>query len=594
MPDRLLLADGTSFLLLANATDKLLLSTSANAKSVRRVPKGHQPVLKPFPGRSTTHRHRRVHRPAVAVTPTTPTYYPFVSTAAGAVTPRWRVRVVGLATANYTGHGEFPSAVPTLGPFRLNAMNETRVTVSIDDPSWSNMEFTGQRLVEVWLDGDLKFRGWPVRGPIDKGARTCTFQLFDETWPLWRRVFGRADRTNLLHNGGFEESASSYSPWTLDGSGTVTIDTTTVNDGSRSLKMVSAGGAYLYQSRYVQHTYPPGLVVRFAVYFHIPTGDVSPNGNLAGVIKVTDPTLPSNPYFYGFVIDDDAPRGGWERRYVDALLSKANTNYLVEVRLYGTTGTIYWDSAQLVFNEATTLEFPGEDQAVMFRKIVEYAQDTNQGKSPLGLATNCPATGVRVLPAYVHADHRGIYQALQELAGTPNGPDFDVVLTPGTTTFTTYHPSKGSTHAEWTLEEGRNLGAVVYEPDGSELATSVIVLGETPDFDREESGAVDTSQTGGLILERVVRAQPNTPVSLLTPTAQEMVDQAKQLPVFVRAPILDPDRELIHGLEVGDILPVRVDTGLTQLDGVNNYRVVAFTVPPTADRIDVDLVPVPA
>lgn len=583
MPDRLLLADGSSLLLLANGTDKMLLAADAAA------------ATRPGPQRfSRWQTPRRQHRPrhvrrrplyGTAFTPTSPTFYPAVSTDSAARNPRWRTRLTGL---DYAGKGELASATVESWSEHLNGLSEVRLSFSASDPAMAEFE-SGTRYVEVWLDRDLKFRGPAIRSLYDFATQRFQVQCKDQLWAFSERVFGRADVPNLVSNGGGESGTTG---WATGGSVTHTADTVIVNEGSQSHKLVGTGRITQTIAGGIRHTYPPGLSYRLALDVYEYTSSTAPAGTTVGKLTITDPETSIS---YDTVCKITDQKGGWQSLTADIFVSKANVTYTAVVTLYGNSAGRNFDRVRVVRNEATTVAFPGEDLAIAYAKVLQYGQDASQGQSSLGIGTNCATTGQTVMVGWAHADHRALMSAIDELTQRPLGADWGLVYTPGGTTFTTYWPSKGSTHNEWEL--GGNFQIIAgstVEADLSQVKTTSIVIGEDSSFSRDEGGYVDTSQMSGLVLTDVFRAAPGTPTRHLDQLAQERVNARKQLVSIDRLVIYDPDRELIHGLEVGDIVPRRLDIGWSQVDGRALRRVVSKTVPASADRVALDLIPVPS
>lgn len=582
MSDAWQLEGSTDRWLLEDGTGVWQLEAGASARFGHRMGRHrHRPTSKPVPHRPRHVRRRPLY--GTAFTPTTPTFYPAVSTSAAARTPRWRVKIVDF---DYQAHGELVSASVDAWSDTLDGLSEVRVSFSGSDPAVSEFQ-AGTRWIEVWLDGDIKFRGYPVRASYNFDRQAYTVQCFDQLWPFTQRVFGRADVPNLLVNGGFESGTGN---WTTAGSVTFTVDTSIVNEGTQSGKLAGSGRISQTISGGIRHTYPPGLTYRLALDVYEYATSASPAGTVVGTLRITDPDT-SQVYSASCRLTDQ--KGGWQSLTADLFVSKANTTYTATVTLYGNVVGRNFDRVRVVRNEATTLDFPGQDQAIAYQRVVQYGQDGSQGQSTLGIGTNCPATGQTIMVGWPHADHRGLMSAIDELTQRPAGADWSLVYLPAATTFTTYYP-KGSTHDEWLLEVGRNIVGGSVEVDVAQVKTSGIVIGEDSSFSRDEGGYVDTSQMSGLVLTDVFRAAPGTPTRHLDQLATERVDARKQLVAIPRVTVMDPDRELIHGIEVGDTLPVRLDIGMTQIDGRAYYRVVAKTVPASADRLSLDLVPVPA
>ena len=533
-----------------------------------------------FPGHSSP--PLRAPFLSVGNTPTAPHYGGVSGFAAVAGTPpRWMVRIVGL---DYAKKAELVSVANGEWTERLNGFDELRFTISTADPAIAEFR-VWTRWVELWLDGDIKFRGFPVRADLSVDAQTVTVQCFDQLYPFHRRVFGRADRKQYGTNGGFEDGLTG---WTSNGGITATSETVgPINEGSKSAEL-SAGG-YISQSIHVPpHTYPPGLMLRTACDYYIQSGASLASG-VALEVLVTDPdtgvvTSSTTSTLDGSINTETVD--GWQQVTADVLLSRHGVQYTIERRVYAPeTGFAWADRVRTVFNDATTVPFPGADQAIVYRNVVQYGQDESEGQSHLGIGTDCAATGVTIYPAYKHAEHRPLMSAIDELTERTDAPDWDLVFLPAATNFKTYYPSKGSTRTEWEIGGNLQILSGSVDVDGSQTTTSAIVTGQNGDFERDEGGYADTSSMSGLVLTDVIRADVGSPVRFFDQRAEEHVDKRKALTALFRGWIADRDRAAIHDIDVGDVLYRRLDTGLVQVDGRAQVRVVEKRVPQSADRV---------
>lgn len=290
---------------------------------------------------------------------------------------------------------------------------------------------------------------------------------------------------------------------------------------------------------------------------------------------------------YTFIpLDADTPKDVWIRMEIAMTVPPtAGSTEDINFRLYPPHGVAYWDEVTLTLNER--LAFYGQDQALIFKGLVEHAQDPVYDKSDLNIGTNCPLTGVTRTREFFFANHQEVRELVDEFPTLNNGFDYSVEVTPTTRMATTYFPMKGERKPQFTLELGRNIASLSIEQDGTQTANSIIVLGEGDGSDREEGTAIDKLALEGVILEKVYNARPGSDIKTLDDQAKLGLDRFKQLITVVTVTTYEGGGNFIGKLVVGDIVPVVVKYGWIDFEA--DYRIVGMTLDPDNDTVAFDL-----
>lgn len=244
------------------------------------------------------------------------------------------------------------------------------------------------REVQVWRNGRLMWWGVPVRP--EANSKRVTVQASGLTWYFDHRYFGKANRTNYLLNGSFENDLAN---WT-------TVNTTPTIVGSHVVKGTKAvlleqttarQEAYLEQVVRVTGT-AVGTVWTLAGHFFIPPetwqgeafdarGLTISRRNLAGTI------LESAVY----EISGASNRGTAERGEI-LIATPANVTEDLLIRTYSPATQIYWDALSVTIFESVSSVSSGypnydwtSDMGEMIERIATHATDAAYDKSSLNL-----------------------------------------------------------------------------------------------------------------------------------------------------------------------------------------------------------------
>lgn len=475
--------------------------------------------------------------------------------------------------------------------WELNAEGGASFVSPKADPLTAEVSLLG-REIQIYRDDDLLHWGVPVRASSAGSQGPVRFDTKGLWWYFRRRFFGSANRTNMIANPSFEDDLAGWNVSDASLTATAVTGPPTPVLGSKTARLVTAAkGQNNYLSRQWSYrtNFPPGQYVTLTGWVWIDNaGWVGPAYEGRGLMLVR--RVGGEIVRWTFApIDDATPRGRWVRLETAFTVTPFEDGTL-EARLYSPGGTVRWDATQAVLMESTSANWPdGNDQAELARRIVSYAQ-TGRGKSDLNIGTNTPETGVSFFRAWQHAEHAEIAETIEdEFVQVDDGFDISIEVTPKTRTFTTHYPRKGSDKSgTLTLATSTNVADYRYDLDALATATSVIVLGDGDGPDREEGEAVDTSILDGLVLEDVLNAPSGTEVTRLAPIAdEELATRKRVLEVLEVVAHEGNSDDLIHGLEVGDIVRATIDDGFVQVDA--KYRVVRKTLNARSDTVTLTL-----
>lgn len=490
-----------------------------------------------------------------------------------------------------TPYGTLDDAKVTDLSWELNGAGAARISLATTDPDAALM-VTG-REVQIYLTGVTDPIFW---GPIVRpqaGLDETTWQCAGLLWYFAHRFMGRADRTNLLTNGDFESSETGWSFSSV----THSIDTGTVNDGTKSEKLTGTaadhvGNAYQIWTHPAEG-HPDGDYVTASVWVNIPSADyVGGALNDFGLVAVHK-DADGNAIDAGVAeIGDDTEKDKWIP--LETGVSYVKEGHTVELRLFPPHGVAYFDTATLTYMESLSFVplVGGVDVTDIIKGIVDYAQDNypgfSHGKSDLNIGTAGSDTNVTRRIAYQFAEHRNILDAILEYV-RQGLCDISIELTSTTRTFTVWPIQKGSVYGT-TLELDVNVADFSWSEDLENGASSVVLLGPGDGPDRPEGGASDSSLVGGAFtLEIVEQAPDNTTVGQLDVRAQE------RLKVVARPEVFDvttlPDAGVIGDLQVGDTVPVVISHGWVDID--DTYRVVRIEADVLKDQATITLNAVP-
>jgi hypothetical protein len=438
------------------------------------------------------------------------------------------------------------------------------------------------REIQIVRDGDVLFWGPVVRAEIDddRGHIQCA----DPRWYLTRRFFGKADRTNLLSNGDFEDGATD---WTGTGL-TPVVDPIRYAHGTRSIRLTgtSAGhDTYLTQTYTHDHQFSPeGDELTIAAEVWVSSADYAGDATASlglfaerrnsddDLVDVAGDQADDHPALINSALAKDQ----WV--HLETTLTGVREGDTIKVFLYPPFGTAWWDLVTLTLHES--LSFLEQDMATIIRGIISYAQGGmgfSHGKSDLGIVVSAAPTGVTLSRTYQFDEHQNIGDALDEFTRRHGGVDY--TFDPASRTLTASHPQAGTVHDELTLEYGVNLSKFRWSHDRTQKADQVVVLGPGDGPDREEGGASATPT--GPTLEDVTVAPDGTTLAELDQAA------AERLAVLTHPEILEVTcTDIIGVLNPGDWVPVTIAP--LDLDSVT-YRAMTITIDPANDSVGVTL-----
>lgn len=536
------------------------------------------------------------------------------------IIPRGKKRRAVVTDANGAPYGELETAKIGAITFELNRPEEFSLALPVDDAKANLLLEERIREVQVWRGDQLLAWGPALRPSADKRwlAVTCRGAL----WHLTRRHIGKAERTNYIVNGDFEDGLAGWNfksseyqiaydlPGRQDTPPRHEIVSFPVVTGRRALELenfVEGTDAFGWQSfewTVDEELSPDGdrWTLKGYVFVASFSGPATEGGRGLYLerFSTTEPhpdpkMLALNPNAkksieHVFVpIDEETPLGVWHRMEIGLETPpKAGEPEVVNVRLYAPDGVVRWDAISLTLEER--LAFFGKDQtSVIAKQIVEHLQDAAYGKSDVNISTACAPSGVLRDRTYVHSEHPNGFDALEEFVSLDDGFDFAVRYTPTERIFTTYHPERGTHWARFSLELGRNIADFAWALDGEAAASSIVVLGQGDGSDREEGAAIDaTAFSGGLTLEEVFTAPPETPIDSLDNIAVERLAVTSAPEVLaVKTTRPQPGQpDPIGVLWPGDTVPVTIRRGVLEI--VGTYRIVRLTINPD-DTLDLVL-----
>ena len=490
--------------------------------------------------------------------------------------------------------GDLPHAFPSTWTRTIGQEDEVAFTSPKYDPA---TELLGAPLTEaqLWRNEDLKTWG-PVLGDNGGSASgAVSFTMRGVWWYFRRRFFGTANRLNMITNGDFEDGLAG---WRTFGGADPTVFDAELGEalgvepltGTKAIAFLSSAGQNYYVRRRWSFStnWPPGQLVTIAAWVWIhPDFWTGPAGFAAGLYlhRVVAGQVIRQAVA---TIDDETPRGEWTRLETSLIVPPYQEGVL-EARVFGAGGLTAWDSVRAVLMESTASDFGGMDQTDLARRVIRYAQ-VGRGKSSLRVGTDTPPSGVNVVRAWQHADHEWIDKAITDLGQQADGFEWSIDVTPSTRTFRTHYPLRGvDRSATLTLrlgraEEGGNLASYTRSRDGASVATSIVARAPGDGPDREEGIAVDTTGTGGLVLDSLIDAPDDATVNDLDAVAEdELAAVGAVVPVVEvsthpgAVAIVDGNPvDLIDLLDVGDRVTLDVDDGFVQIGGV--WRIVRITV----------------
>lgn len=496
----------------------------------------------------------------------------------------WEVDVVEIGTETLVAH--VPTAAVTRHTRRLNDIDDAEVGVSLYDDGF----------LAVGLDQDIvlayearvKRNGVTVLvGPWltldgDFDDDVANFQVVSWAWHFFQRFMGDAQRQDYITNGGFE--TGSFTGWSEFGTVTKSIEGADVNEGDKAAKLVASAnnqGGIQQTLTGVTHGYIPGLGFFFAAYCEVTAGAVVDDDTVLLRVSATDGTnVVSEDVTWSSLVGTDH-----YQRVDTYLVLGGGVTWTSTIQLFSVNGTIRWDSVHAFFQDSTTVGYPGDDQATLFRVLVEHAQDGAYSKSDLGVGVDAPPTGVKLLLGYEHYLHENIGDAIVALTERRDG--FDFSADHAARNMKLHYPRRGSVKDRWRVGVDRNVAkGGSLRVDGAQVRNYQVAMGD-PAWS-EEAGAVDAAELGGLTVEEVFRAPVGYPLRQLGQLVNEHVRQGKRRVYDVQLPVNDNAGDFAGNVDPGDTLAWSIQRGWVNLD--LDARIVEIEEKPRAGDDGDDLV----
>lgn len=546
------------------------------------------------------------------------------------------VRVVEWSRIKFNANGRFKVTLPPIGTdrrviltdvdgtpiveydnadigkltFELNQPDEWEFTVPATDPKLSNIVDGFVKEAQLWR-GDQLLTWGPVTQP-QMNKDVAKIKGSGALWHLTRRHVGKANRTNYVTNGDFEDGLSGWTIGVLEAnephrspsnwSASIKTNRQVTGDRSLYLRQVSSTQpkygfcasqffewdvpaenldgdrwtlvAYAWVDSAQWRNALPG---RDGMWLQrVSTVDfvsIAPEGG--GTATVYPVTIEKGIAS----IDESTPQDTWVRMEIPLVQPITDDTEIIRVVLACPNGGVYWDRVSLTLDEAT--RFYETDQATIISDLVEHLQDEDYDKNDANIVAECPETGVERDRIYYHSEHPNGFRSIEEFTTLDDGVDISMDYTPTTRTLRTHYPRRGRHLPEYALELGRNIADFSWTFQGEEAASSVIVLGSGNGSDREEASAIDSSNfAGGLTLEEVFVAPPDTKIDSLANIAAErlFVTSSPYIVAVKTIPAFGDQKDPVGILQVGDTVPLKIEYGALSIN--DTYRVIRMSIGP--------------
>lgn len=451
-----------------------------------------------------------------------------------------------------------------------------------------------QALAVKVLERDLRIRRngqvffWGPITSVQAGRATMRVEAHDPFWHLLDQYFGPIQH-NYLTNPNGEQGTTHWAavgtPLTVDAA-----DFVRPNAGSQSGQSFLMTGSGVDADAYMRQVITVTSNVDQPVVFTLKGHAKVETWNGAAFeergLWVARSGDPANPVWDPLTAD--ATVGKWEPYEVETTIPAGSTETL-DVRAYRPNGRIRWGALSVTVYESTGTPTYPEDAIHPINRVIDYAQSTTAGPShgPLNISRAGGLTGVNLEIHYQFADHGNIGEAL--LDNTRKGI-CDLGITYGAgRTLEVFSPRRGTFRPDVLLDidPAGSLADFEYAVDAEQTYSAVRFLGTGDGPDREIGYAVDTSQTGGIVRERVETAPQEATIADLDRLAREELLRAKapvRVPTFTTH---EQSGELIPKLLLGDSARCRIAHGWVQEDAVR--RVVGRVIDCRTDTMRLEV-----
>lgn len=264
-------------------------------------------------------------------------------------------------------------------------------------------------------------------------------------------------------------------------------------------------------------------------------------------------------------------------------------NYLV-ARLFPPDGTAYFDDFWLTLDEG--LHYTDVEQADIMRDLIDHAQDETAGKSDLNITYDIADTGILRTREYLFSDRTVIYELLAEFSSFGDGMEWRIITTPDSRILTTGYPRIGQ-DTDVVLSTDSNIAEYTVDVDATAVSTTVVVLHpEGEGSGRDERSVMDSSLTGGLVLEKVYEGTPGGSLSSLQKQAERGLARYSR-PVVIPNVTMNPNAtsELLGKVSPGDRVTTLIEDNLADVETAGRYRITGFSLDVKNDQLSFDLYP---
>lgn len=453
-----------------------------------------------------------------------------------------------------------------------------------------------EREVQLWRDGKCLWWGVIVAShTLDEDMAWTRVQCYGLEWYFSQLYFGPI-QTNYAVNGDFEAGLAG---WTVTGA-SASLDTSWKATGTQSLRLTNSDydeDAHASQQIVVSGNPDQAVAYKVAAVYRI-----DPSVTWGGP-ALWERGLYLERIVGGVVQDDylwepitnDSERDGSEV-FIETpgtVSVPAGQTQTLNIRLYSPGGAINWDRVEVTVEESVSTPILGEDVATLLERIVVHYAQRGIGKYDLNIGFAYTPTGRHVFRAYQFYDHGNIWEAISEWV-TAGVCDVGVVWNDAGTqrTFTVWPatPGRGTLKTDLLLDldsgtlTNNRIAGMSYTVDGTQAGNKVRALGPGTGSTRSEAEAMDTSHTGGVVIERVVNAPLEATVGSLGEIAATELERTKRPPRTPKFRLHENAGSVIDQLSLGDTVPVVIDYGWVQENGTR--RVVGISIDPETDTLE--------
>lgn len=412
-----------------------------------------------------------------------------------------------------------------------------------------------------WIrDGVHRGSFVPITGTVSLDG-TIAIEAPDQGYYLTRRVFGAAERRDLLHGIGSMDRAG-LPGWSRNG---VTAMRDTVK------KARNVGSARLSSSGTLSATFASPAIgtgqdqaIRLTGVVWLPTGteqgtEIARLTIRAGSGKILDRKAAT--------VDQDTKQGDWFRWDFYATAPIGRSYVTVELVSLGTHGDTWFDDVRTLRNDTTGFGAGTAKDLVHHGVAAVNSWQTDRGQGTFGFRprTGWPS-GTSEVMGVRHLEHTQATDYLTTLTGRDDGLDWWI---DHRTREIWFSKRRGVDHDLLALHQ-RNVSGSGWLHDETTLTSKQITIGDGDDIDRPEGSWFQPDLTAGLVLDSVDRPANGTPLSALDPLATQLGKQRSQPQVTAWPLTLSMD--LIDEVTPGDRFNASLRSGRLRMPTGLSYR----------------------